>query len=223
MHLPDQKAVTIYNGVDLDRFAPSTGTRSEGFQIICVANLIPEKGLEVALRAHAKLSSPRSRLAIVGDGPDRDRLERLSEVLGTRNQVSFLGLRDDVHLLLRASQAFVHPATWSEAFGLTIAEAMASGCPVVASRVGAVPELVNDGVDGLLVTPGDSDELASALRMLHDDAELGARLARNARRRVESRFSLERCVGDHLDLVEHVAAESRQLRSARAGPLTTGG
>jgi glycosyltransferase involved in cell wall biosynthesis len=211
MHLRHQNAVTIYNGVDLHRFAPAAGTPAEAFQIICVANLIPEKGLEVAIRALAVLSLPHYRLVVVGDGPNRDRLEHLAEELAVQRQIAFVGLRDDVHLLLRESHVFVHPAIWSEAFGLTITEAMASGCPIVASRVGAIPELVNHGEDGLLVCPGDPDELAHAVRLLHDDPELAGRLARNARRRVELKFSLERCVQDHIDLIERVAAERRKL------------
>jgi glycosyltransferase involved in cell wall biosynthesis len=136
-------------------------------------------------------------------------LERLAEDLGVQKHVAFVGLRDDVHLLLRESHVFVHPAIWSEAFGLTITEAMASGCPIVASRVGAIPELVNHEEDGLLVRPGDPNELAGALRLLHDDPDLAGRLAKNARRRVELKFSLERCVQDHIDLIERAAAENR--------------
>jgi glycosyltransferase involved in cell wall biosynthesis len=209
MHLRQRNAVTIYNGVDLHRFAPVAGSQAETFQVICVAHLIPEKGVEVAIRALALLSLPQYRLLIVGDGPNRDLLERLAEDLGVQKHVAFVGLRDDVHLLLRESHVFVHPAIWSEAFGLTITEAMASGCPIVASRVGAIPELVNHEEDGLLVRPGDPNELAGALRLLHDDPDLAGRLAKNARRRVELKFSLERCVQDHIDLIERAAAENR--------------
>ena len=224
MQLPDEKAVTIYNGVDLQRFAPAPGSRpSDGFHIVCVANLIPEKGVDIALRAQALLQLPDSRLAIVGDGPDRAELDRLAEELGTRSQVTFMGLRDDVQLLLQESHVFVHPATWPEAFGLAITEAMGVGCPVVASRVGAIPELVDHGKDGFLFTAGDSAELARALRLLHDDPGLARRLARNARQRAEARFSLVRCVREHIDLLERVAAEGRVRRADPVRPLASGG
>jgi glycosyltransferase involved in cell wall biosynthesis len=210
MHLSPRKATTIYNGVDLGRFTAAEPNHPEGsFQVACVANLIPEKGVEIAIRAHAMLGLPHCRLVVIGDGPERARLEALTEDLGTRSQVSFLGLRDDVHLVLRQSHVCVHPATWAEAFGLTITEAMASRCPMVASDVGAIPELVVHGVTGLLVPPGDPAALAAALRRLHDDPALGSRLAANARRRVEAKFTLERCVREHIDLAEVVAAEAR--------------
>ena len=111
----------------------------------------------------------------------------------------FLGLRTDLNSVLRDADIFVHPAVWQEAFGLVIAEAMATGCPVVASQIGAVPELVVDGVTGLLVPPGDSDAIAGALERLAMDPELRNRLGEAARKRAERMFDLESCVRHHLE------------------------
>jgi glycosyltransferase involved in cell wall biosynthesis len=217
MHLRRSKVTTIYNGVNLDRFGADRSRPAEsGFQVACVANLIPAKSVHTLLEALASLNLPHCRLMVIGDGPEQPRLERMTRDLGLDRQVAFLGLRDDVPTLLRQCHAFVHPATWPEAFGLTITEAMASGCPVVASRVGAVSELIEDGVSGLLVPPGDVKALGAALRLLYYDPRLAGTLAANARRRVQTCFSLERCVREHLDLSEHVARKPEKRTAARS-------
>src|SRR5262249_12702678 len=94
---------------------------------------------------------------------------------------------------------FVHPAVWHEAFGLTIAEAMAAGCPMIGSRVGAIPELVADGETGFLVAPGDSQAIATALERLADDTQLRQRLGAEARARAEREFDLDRAAREHLE------------------------
>jgi glycosyltransferase involved in cell wall biosynthesis len=99
---------------------------------------------------------------------------------------------------------FVHSAVWQEAFGLTVAEAMASGCPVVASQIGAMEELV-DGSCGVLLPPGDVPALAAALHRLAHDAPLRQRMGERARQRAVDLFGLDRCIKRHLDLCEEVA------------------
>jgi len=194
---------TIHGGVRLERFAPPERRSGDGLHVAAVSNLIPEKGLEVLLRAAARCRAPL-RISVAGDGPDGRRLEALAETLGIADRVSFLGLRNDVDRLLREADVFVHPALWDEAFGLTVAEAMASGCPVVASRVGAIPELMTDGEHGLLFRAGSVDELSATLDRLVGDAALRERLGRNARSRIVERFGIDRSVGRHLDLCEKI-------------------
>ena len=123
----------------------------------------------------------------------------LASELGVAERTRFLGLRSDLSAVLQDADIFVHPAVWQEAFGLAIAEAMATGCPVVGSNVGAVPELVVDGVTGLLVPPGDSHAIAGALEQLAMDPELRNRLGQAARTRAEQIFDLEKCVEQHLE------------------------
>lgn len=209
--LTGRRARTIYNGVDVRRFHPPDTGRREGkeFTVLSAAHLIPEKGTEVLLRAISACSE-RVRLMVAGDGPERQRLERLAVSLGLEDRVEFLGLRNDVDRLLREVDTFAHPALWQEAFGLTVAEAMASGLPVIASDVGGIPELIEDGRTGLLVAPGDVAALTAALGRLMERPQLGAELGRAARQRVERRFSLERCAALHLAWCEEAAlGESR--------------
>ena len=199
LNLPDERVVTIYNGVDVTRFGPTPSSRPDGgvFTILTIAHLIPEKGVHFLVRAFARLNSESARLVVVGDGQDREKLHALSVELGISQRVEFCGLRDDAEQLLSDADIFVHPAVWGEGFGLTIAEAMASGRPVVASRVGAIPELIEDGVSGLLVPPGNIEALCAAIERLIEDPELRRQLATRARKRVEERFSLDRCVEAH--------------------------
>jgi glycosyltransferase involved in cell wall biosynthesis len=132
--------------------------------------LVPQKGVHVLLRSFAKLLQrlDGARLEIAGDGPQRAWLNSECEGLGISHAVKFLGWRDDVPQLMRHWDIFALP-TLDEAFGLAALEAMAAGLPVIASRVGGVPELVDDGVTGRLVRPGDVDALADALCWLAAD------------------------------------------------------
>lgn len=203
-----EKTRTIYNGVDVTRFrsrrAPSK--RKTGLNILAVANLIPEKGIDYLIRAFGQMTDNSSRLTVVGDGPQQQALKNLASELNVDSRVRFLGLRDDVDALLNEADIFVHPATWEEAFGLTIAEAMAAECPVIASSVGGIPELINSGRDGVLVPPRDVPALAKALEELARDPERRQCLGANARTRVGQDFALDRCVQQHCDWCEQLSS-----------------
>jgi glycosyltransferase involved in cell wall biosynthesis len=146
--------------------------------------LTAQKDLEVALVAIASL--PGVRLAVLGDGPERGRLERRAAELGLDGRVRFLGggARDDVLTLFRAADAVVLSSSW-ENFPHTVVEALAVGTPVVATAVGGVSEVVRDGENGLLVPPRDAGALAAALRRLVDEPDLRGRLAAAAAPSVE--------------------------------------
>jgi glycosyltransferase involved in cell wall biosynthesis len=146
--------------------------------------LTAQKDLEVALAAIASL--PGVRLAVLGDGPERGRLERRAAELGLDGRVRFLGGggRNDVLTLFRAADAVVLSSSW-ENFPHTVVEALAVGTPVVATAVGGVPEVVRDGENGLLVPPRDAGALAAALRRLVDEPDLRGKLAAAAARSVE--------------------------------------
>ena len=215
--LPDRKAKTIYHGVDVGRFRARRprGKSSSGAKIICVAYLIPEKGVEYLVRAFAQMRDRTSRLTIVGDGPQASMLRELADRSNVGDRVSFLGLRDDVEDLIDQSDIFVHPAIWAEAFGFTIAEAMASERAVIASRVGGIPELIEHGRSGILVEPGDVSALTAALDRLSEDASFRLELGQNARRRAVDKFDLKRSVRSHLDWYESLimgrAGDARPL------------
>lgn len=196
-----ERVRTIYHGVDLARYvSPASRRNGAGdVHIVTAAWLIGEKGVDHLIRAMCSPALARARLSIAGDGPELESLRKLSDELGVSERTRFLGLRTDLSSVLQDADIFVHPAVWQEAFGLAIAEAMATGCPVVGSNVGAVPELVIDGVTGLLVPPGDSGAIAGALERLAMDPELRNRLGQAARRRAEEMFDLEKCVEQHLE------------------------
>jgi glycosyltransferase involved in cell wall biosynthesis len=210
------KARTIYNGVDVARFADRRRVRHGRLRIAVVAHLIAEKGVDVLLRALPLMTHDACECVIVGDGSKAGEFKALATSLKLDSRVRFLGLRDDVPDILHDADVLVHPAVWHEAFGLTIAEGMASGCAVVASRVGGIPEIIDDRRSGLLVTPGDSAALAKALDELAASPDLLNELGQRARRTVEARFSMRRCVAEHLDCMEQVAGE-RAILTGRFG------
>ncbi len=205
------KVVRVYNGVDVSRFRRVRRPRGpdEPMEILSVAHLIPQKGIDVLLRAVARLPKGAFRLRIAGDGPERGRLEQLVAKLGIADGVELLGLRDDVEALLERAHVFVHPAVWDEAFGLTIAEAMASGLPVVASRTGGIPEIIQDAESGLLFEPGNERALAEALQILMDGPNLCLRLGSNATARAERLFDLATCARRHIEVLEDAAGLPR--------------
>lgn len=148
----------------------------EGPTLAFVGRLVPQKALAVGLDALAEV--PDVSLAIAGDGPDRAALERRAGELGLAGRVRFLGSvpRDTVLRLFRAADAALLPSAW-ENFPHTVVEALAVGCPVIASAVGGVPEVVGDGENGLLVPPRDARALAAAIGRFFGDAELRERLS----------------------------------------------
>ncbi|MCW3490103.1 glycosyltransferase family 4 protein [Dethiobacter alkaliphilus] len=143
-----------------------------------VARLAPQKGIEYFIKAAALLSKikPDLRFVVVGDGPQRRVLELLSRNLGLTNKLYFAGARQNVADFLAGFTVFVQPSV-SEGQGITALEAMAAGCPVVASAVGGLRELIRHGDNGLLVPPGEPQALAGAVNRLLGDELLRASLA----------------------------------------------
>jgi glycosyltransferase involved in cell wall biosynthesis len=132
--------------------------------VVAVGRLEPQKGFDVLLRAMPAVLEeiPHATLRIAGDGSDRRRLEALIGMLDISGSVTLSGRREDVPALLGDADLFVHSARW-EGFGLVLLEAMRAGLPIVATRVGAIPEVVADGVTARLVAPDDPPALAAAI------------------------------------------------------------
>ncbi|HQR17685.1 MAG TPA: glycosyltransferase [Gemmatimonadales bacterium] len=181
-----------------DRFehGPDAG-REEG-RLLFVGRLIERKGAEFAIRALAELRrrGRGARLTVVGDGPDRPRLEALIKELGLLGVVDLTGTlsHDAVSAHYRSAAVLLMPAVtdWKgeqEGFGMVLVEAMASGLPVVATRSGGIPDVVTDGATGLLVPERDASALAAAAARLLDDPTLAARLAGAARADLDARFA----------------------------------
>jgi len=191
----------IYNGVDLDRYEhqePCCTLREEygmapNAQIVgVVARLEPEKGHPTLLEAWPAVlrSCPDAYLLIVGEGSQREALERQANDLRIGHRVVFTGRRDDIPAVTAALDVAVLPS-YREAQGLTILEAMALTRPVVASNVGGIPEMIQDGVTGLLVPPRDPDALAVAIVRLLRDHPLADMLARAGHDLVHDRFCIQ--------------------------------
>ena len=211
--LPEEKIERIYLGIDLTRFRSENGStelalelgiRSGERVIACVGQARQEKGLEHLIRA-AKIAAGRKealRLLLVGGGPLTERLQALAYELGIASQVTFCGVRNDVEKILSLCDFTVVPSL-TEGLSLAALESQAAGKPVVGSRVGGIPEVVTDGVTGLLIPPGDDRALADALCRLLDDRLLLRRMSEESLNNSRG-FDVEKGVADTVSLYERL-------------------
>lgn len=225
------RIAVVGNGIDFRRFRHIEGSnlRTElGLPgdtpiVLLVSRLVPRKGIEDFLDAAARLSAERPlvRYVIAGEAAPgsgyADVIQRYASRVGIAARVHFLGPRRDVPALLAQATVSVLPSL-SEGLSNVLLESMAAGVPVVATRVGGAPEVIEDGESGLLVPPGNPGELAGTIGRLLDHPDLAARLAAGARQTVRTRFSLERMVAatetHYLDLLR--ASRRRHPRSPAA-------
>lgn len=193
------KIVCVKNGLDLDAFPSQIdrsrkraeiGVAADACLIGAVGRLTPVKGLEYLLRAARILLSRQCRVqvAIVGDGSLREALEQQARDLGIVESIVFLGHREDTQELMFALDIFALPSL-SEGIPMALLEAMAAGRAVVASRVGGIPEVIHDGVEGFLVEPKDVQGFAGKCLQLIEAPDLANEVGLAARKRVEQRFS----------------------------------
>ncbi len=196
----------IYNGVDLQRYQhqepcctlPEEYGFEPGSQLVgVVARLEPEKGHPTLLDAWPAVvrAVPGAYLLVVGEGSRREALEQQARDLRIAHRVVFTGRRDDIPAVTAALDVAVLPS-YREAQGLTVLEAMALSRPVVASNVGGIPEMIEDGETGLLVPPHDPAALAAAIIRLLTDHPYADTIARAGHDLVHRRFCVERMVAD---------------------------
>lgn len=190
---PTDKIKVIHNGLE-DKQLPATqtGEQSEQFVIGCVARMDKAKGVMVLFDAFVHLARrhPEVRLVLAGQGDASAELAQRIEELGLQNRVDVLGhFQGDVSALLPTFDIYVFPSLW-EGFPYSIVEALRSACVIVATRVGGIPEAVTDGVEGLLIAPGSSDEIVNAVEKLMADRVMSQMLARNARTKFERELTL---------------------------------
>jgi sugar transferase (PEP-CTERM/EpsH1 system associated) len=222
VRVPAAKVSAIHNGVDLSRFGRAGRLESrlrldlpaEAAIVGTVGRLDPVKDQAGLIRAFAKVRSahPEALLVVVGDGPCRAELENVAAASGQGEHVRLLGNRDDIPAVMSALDVFVLPSI-AEGISNTILEAMASGLPVVATRVGGNPELVEDGIGGALVPRQDPSALAAAIAAYVADPELRRRHGLASRQRATGHFSLERMAEAYANLYTNLAA-GRLARSA---------
>ena len=208
---PRHKVFVIPNGVDIEKFAPlgpdpalrdSIGLPSGAPVAAIVAALRPEKNHEMFLEAAAKVVRrvPDARFLIVGDGARRAELEARAASLGLSAATHFLGTRRDIPQLLALVDVLAL-SSHMEANPVSILEGLACGRPIVAPRVGSIPETVEDGTNGYLTAPGCADALADRLAVLLADRSLAVEMGRAGRLMVEQSWGLDVMVGGYEDLI----------------------
>ncbi|MBN1652864.1 MAG: glycosyltransferase family 4 protein [Deltaproteobacteria bacterium] len=223
------KVSVVYNGIDLSEydarscergtFRASLGFAPNASLIGFTGNLIPRKGVDILIRAIARAwpKYPDLQLVLVGQVPvgetqdHRAHYEVLAGKLGIADRVRFVGFVPDVRSAVRDFDILVLPSL-QEPFGRSVIEAMALGTPVVASRVGGIPEIIEHKRDGLLVTPGNAQELAHALELLLDNAGLRFRLAESARIKVATKFNVAVLTQE----IVHLSLAAARVESAPA-------
>lgn len=209
VRIPADKVVTIVNGVDTARFAARdrTAARAElalapdRLVVGTVGRLDPVKDQAGLVHAFARVraATPDAMLVVAGDGPCGDDLRALVASLGLGDAVRLLGERSDVATVLASLDVFVLPSI-AEGISNTVLEAMATGLPIVATRVGGTPELVEDGANGVLVHRQDQAALAGAIRAYLEDPHLRAVHGKSSRQRAVEHFSLGRMCATYADL-----------------------
>lgn len=227
LRLSDSRRVVIPNGVDTEVFRrcrnrslrSELGLSDDTILVGAIGHVRPPKAYDVLLRAACILinGSQEFHFVIVGDRPDAlsDQLEQLSRALGIERSVTFLGLRDDVSLILNNLDVFVL-SSHTEGFSIACIEAMACGVPVVATRSGG-PEQILEGGSGLLVPTGDPESLALAIEQVVSSKESTSSMTVRAMQRVHERYSLGAMLSSYEDLLLRVVEESGN-RPDIAGP-----
>lgn len=219
----------IPNGIHVAAYAEAAVPRevwrsAHGFQpdetvYLCVGRLVVQKNHALLLRAFARSAEAHAnaRLAIIGEGEQRAALEAQAAALGIAARVRFLGIRRDVPDAMAAADAFVLPSDY-EGNPLSVMEAMAAGLPVVATAVGGVPELVEDGRHGFLVPAGDADALAGAMSRLAADGGMRATMALHARERAAREFGVQQMAEAYANLYRRLVSRREQPAELAATP-----
>ncbi len=188
------RTIFIHNAINPAQFAVAErapAANGEGRYILCIADFRDDKAIDILLPAAQPLLArdPSLTLILVGEGPLRGELEDLASTLGIRDRTLFLGTQGafEVAYLLRGCELLVLPSRM-EPFGIAIIEAMACGKPVVASAIGGIPEIIEDGVTGILVEPENHQALSAGLLRVLTDSDLRKTLAKNGHALVMNRF-----------------------------------
>jgi N-acetyl-alpha-D-glucosaminyl L-malate synthase BshA len=206
----EREVKVIPNFVDAQAFSPVPCEATEDDcdecgSIIHVSNFRPVKRVADLVYAMAIVTKeePKARLTLVGDGPDRHGVERLIDSLGLRGNVTLTGFRSDIPNLMRCSDIGVL-CSETESAPLTLLEGMSTGLPMVATKVGGVLEIVEEGNNGLLVSPKHPEEIAQAILRLYRDPKLRSKLGERARKTILERYTAEKIVNQYIETFEAV-------------------
>jgi glycosyltransferase involved in cell wall biosynthesis len=223
-HLPEERMRVISNVPAAPPAAPDfdgaalrreIGGESVEHLVLSVARLQPAKGIDDLVEAAARLRErlPGLRVAVAGSGPQEEELRARIERAGLSEAFRLLGTRSDVGSLLAAADAFCLPSR-HEGLPISLLEAMQAGLPCVATRVGGIPGLVDDGVDALLVEPADADGLAEALARVLSDHELAVQLGQRGQALVRRRYNVAAAAASYADIYDELAGS----KAAGSGP-----
>jgi glycosyltransferase involved in cell wall biosynthesis len=223
-----QRIQVVLNAVNIERFSDSVfkginRLREElsippGARIILSAsNLRPEKGISDLLAAMKLLNAKRPDifLVVVGDGPEGEALKRQALAIDIDRSVRFIGSRSDLEALISLAELVVVPSVCQEAAPLTVIEGMAAARPVIATRVGGIPEYLIDTVTGFLVEPHSADQLASAIIRLLNSPGDAVLMGREGRMRVEAGFSMRRWIDETLAVYDEMLTPNRAVGMRR--------
>jgi glycosyltransferase involved in cell wall biosynthesis len=207
--VPAEKIKTIANGIDVKAFEcaqPLPPLQDAGSTVVgMVARLDLQKGFEYLLRAARELCQmfPGLRIVIAGEGPDRSAIEEMIEQYGLQSSVVLAGQQSNMPAVYAAMDIFVLPSL-NEGLPMTVLEAMAASKPVIATRVGAIPSVIQDGENGLLVAPKDPEGLRNAIASLLNDPERRRRLGDQAHAWVSQNYTSEGMAVKYREMYEEV-------------------
>jgi len=199
--MPGEKLRVVHHFTELAEKPPW----EIGNYFLYVGRMVKEKGLTVLLNAYVKLKKPRPKLIFVGKGVDSGMIVREVEMLGLKNEVIFMGYQEGnaISDLYTNCICVINPSLLNETFGLTVLEALAHGRPVIASQIGALPELITDNFTGLLVRPGRIDELTEAMEHMRENTAVARQMGHEGWNLVKLKYSKQA----HYDKVRAIYQE----------------
>jgi len=199
--LPASRGMCVYNGIDGASITPKhPRVHRDRFRFVSVGRLHPMKGYDILIKAFAAADLPGTELVIAGDGEQRTDLEALIQSLHVAGRVQLTGHVEDVKGFLQDTDVFVLPSVSHESFGQSVIEAMAVGLPVITSDFGPLPEINVHDETGIVVSAGNANELALAIRYLYEHAEKGIRMAKSAKERANAHFKQEDMISNTIDI-----------------------
>lgn len=216
--LPSKQITTIYNGIEVDKFTgksdplhirKSMNIPELGPVVGTIARLAPQKGISFFLKAASLLKEYQVNFVIIGDGPLEESLKQEAVDLGLQGRVTFTGRREDISDILSTLDIFVLPSV-TEGLPLTILEAMAAGKPIVATRVGGIPEVIVDGKTGIIVPPKDPEAMAVALASLLGGREKMAKIGLAGQKLVKDKFTIDTMVERTMNLYSQLLDNHNQ-------------
>jgi len=205
-----KEIMVIPNFVDVEIYAPARASKKRNNRdvvITHISNFRPVKRIQDIVHALNIVvkQAPDAKLLLVGDGPERHAIERLIDKLGLKHNIMLTGYRSDISNVLKCSDIVVLSSE-TESAPLTLLEGMSTGLPVIATRVGGIPEIVEDGLNGFLVEPKHPEALAQKILELNSNEKLRERIGADARKRVLEKYTAAKIVSRYVEVYENVAS-----------------